>query len=226
MRTKLRHCLLAEALGTAILLIFGTGAAVVDEQTHALGHGGVAAAFGLVVLVLIQGLGHVSGAHVNPAVTIGFWAAGRFPGQRVLPYVAAQLVGALVGSGLVKLVATEGSTLGATLPAHSTGQAFGLELFLTFWLMLVILRVTPSFYEQGLVVGLTISAVVGLEALVAGPLCGASMNPARSLAPAFVSGHLEAAWVYVVAPVAGVLLAVVADKLLELRVPTEEVAKP
>ncbi|WP_210516628.1 MIP/aquaporin family protein [Hymenobacter terricola] len=222
MRTVLlRHCLLAEALGTAILLIFGTGAAVVDEQTHALGHGGVAAAFGLVVLILIQGLGHVSGAHVNPAVTIGFWAAGRFPGRRVLPYVAAQLVGAFIGSALVKLVATPGSALGATLPAHSAGQAFGLELFLTFWLMLVILRVTSSFYEQGLLVGLTIAAVVGLEALVAGPLCGASMNPARSLAPAFVSGHLEAAWVYVAAPLAGVLLAVVVDKLLEQRVPAE-----
>ncbi|GGG40991.1 MIP/aquaporin family protein [Hymenobacter glacieicola] len=213
----LRHCLLAEALGTAVLLVFGTGAAVVDEQTHALGHGGVAAAFGLVVLVLIQGLGHVSGAHVNPAVTVGFWAAGRFPGRRVLPYVGAQLVGALGGSGLVKLLATSGSTLGATLPAHDAGQAFGVELFLSFWLMLVILRVTSSYYEQGLLVGLTISATVGLEALVGGPLSGASMNPARSLAPALVSGHLEALWVYLVAPVAGMLLAVAADRLLELR---------
>lgn len=222
----LRHCLLAEALGTAILLIFGTGAAVVDEQTHALGHGGVAAAFGLVVLVLIQGLGHVSGAHVNPAVTIAFWAAGRLPGRQVLPYVAAQLVGAFVGSGLVKLVATSGSTLGATLPAHGAGQAFGLELLLTFWLMLVILRVSSSFYEQGLLAGLTISATVGLEALVAGPLCGASMNPARSLAPAFVSGHLADAWLYVVAPVAGALLAVVADRLLELKAPADSPAQP
>ncbi|MVN75930.1 aquaporin [Hymenobacter sp. HMF4947] len=215
----LRHCLLAEALGTAILLLFGTGAAVVDEQTHALGHGGVAAAFGLVVLVLIQGLGHVSGAHVNPAVTIGFWAAGRFPGQRVLPYIAAQLAGALAGSLLVKLLATSGSTLGATLPAHGATQAFWLEVGLTFWLMLVILQVTSSFYEQGLVGGLTISATVWLEALVAGPLCGASMNPARSLAPAFVSGHLAVAWVYVAAPVAGVLLAVLADRLLGLKAP-------
>ncbi|GAB3638298.1 hypothetical protein GCM10027422_38880 [Hymenobacter arcticus] len=222
----LRHCLFAEVLGTAILLIFGTGAAVVNEQTHALGHGGVAAAFGLVVLILIQGLGHVSGAHVNPAVTIAFWAAGRFPGRRVLPYVAAQLVGAFIGSGLVKLVATSGSTLGATLPAHGPGQAFGLEVLLTFWLMLVILRVSSSFYEQGLLAGLTISATVGLEALVAGPLCGASMNPARSLAPAFVSGHLADAWLYVVAPVAGALLAVVADKLLELKAPVEVPVQP
>jgi MIP family channel proteins len=222
----LRHCLLAEALGTAILLLFGTGAAVVNEQTHALGHGGVAAAFGLVVLVLIQGLGHVSGAHVNPAVTIGFWAAGRFPGRRVLPYVAAQLAGAGLGSLLVSLLAAEGSTLGATLPAHGAGQAFGIEVGLTFWLMLVILRVTAGAYEQGLLVGLTISATVGLEALVGGPLSGASMNPARSLAPALVSGHLTAAWVYVVAPVAGVLLAVFFDRLLELKAPAEVAAEP
>jgi MIP family channel proteins len=221
MRVLLRHCLLAEALGTAILLLFGTGAAVVNEQTHALGHGGVAAAFGLVVLVLIQGLGHVSGAHVNPAVTLAFWAAGRFPGRRVLPYVAAQLVGALVGSSLVNLLATSGSTLGATLPAHGAAQAFWLELGLTFWLMLVILRVTSSFYEQGLLAGITISATVGLEALVAGPLCGASMNPARSLAPAFVSGHLADAWLYVVAPVAGALLAVLADRLLAAADPAD-----
>jgi MIP family channel proteins len=222
MRTTLRQCLVAEVLGTAILLLFGTGAAVVNEQTHALGHGGVAAAFGLVVLVLIQGLGHVSGAHVNPAVTIGFWAAGRFPGHRVLPYVAAQLVGGLLGSGLVWLGASPGSSLGATLPAHSIGQAFGVELGLTFWLMLIILRVTASYYEQGLLIGLTISATVALEALVGGPLSGASMNPVRSLAPAIVSGNLTAAWVYVAAPLAGVLLAVLANRLLEPVHPHEK----
>ncbi|RZL16799.1 MAG: aquaporin [Hymenobacter sp.] len=221
MTPTLRQCLLAEVLGTAFLLIFGTGAVVVDEQAHNLGHGGVAAAFGLIVLIIIQGLGHVSGAHVNPAVTIGFWAAGRFPGRRVLPYVGAQLAGAFIGSGLVWLLATPGSSLGATLPAHSAGQAFGIELGLTFWLMLIILRVTSSYYEQGLLVGLTISATVGLEALVGGPLSGASMNPARSLAPALLSGNLTSAWVYLAAPVAGVLLAVLADRLLQPKLPTE-----
>lgn len=205
--------------------MFGTGAVVEDEQTHALGHGGVAAAFGLVVLVVIQGLGHVSGAPVNPAVTIGFWAAGRFPGRRVLPYVAAQLVGAFAGSGLVKLLATSSSSLGATLPAHGPGQAFGVEVGLTFWLMLVILRVTSGFYEQGLLAGLTISATVGLEALVGGPRSGASMNPARSLAPAFASGNLTDAWVYVLAPVVGALLAVLVDRLLELKAPLDTPAQ-
>lgn len=215
MTPTLRQCLLAEVLGTAFLLIFGTGAVVVDEQAHNIGHGGVAAAFGLIVLIIIQGLGHVSGAHVNPAVTIGFWAAGRFPGRRVLPYIGAQLAGALLGSGAVWLLAAPGSSLGATLPAHSTAQAFGVEVGLTFWLMLIILRVTSSYYEQGLLVGLTISATVWLEALVGGPLSGASMNPARSLAPALLSGNLTAAWVYVAAPLAGVLLAVLANRLLD-----------
>jgi aquaporin Z len=215
MPPTLRQCLFAEVLGTAFLLIFGTGAVVVDEQFHNIGHGGVAAAFGLIVLIIIQGLGHVSGAHVNPAMTIGFWAAGRFPGRRVLPYVAAQLLGAGLGSGVVWLLAAPGSLLGATLPAHGAAQAFGVELGLTFWLMLIILRVTASYYEQGLLVGLTISAVVGLEALVGGPLSGASMNPARSLAPALLSGNWTAAWVYVAAPLAGVLLAVLANRLLE-----------
>jgi glycerol uptake facilitator-like aquaporin len=144
----------------------------------------------------------------------------------VLPYVAAQLVGALLGSSLVKLLATSGSTLGATLPAHGAAQSFWLELGLTAWLMLVILRVTSSFYEQGLLVGITISATVWLEALVAGPLCGASMNPARSLGPALVSGHLTDAWLYVVAPIAGVLLAVLIDRFLTPTAPDEAPTQP
>ena len=215
MTPTLRQCLLAKVLGTAFLLIFGTGAVVVDEQAHTIGHGGIAAAFGLIVLVIIQSLGHVSGAHINPAVTIGFWAAGRFPGRRVLPYVLAQLLGALLGSGVVWLLAPPGSLLGATLPGHGATQAFGIELGLSFWLTFVILRVTSGYHEQGLLVGLTISATVGLEALVGGPLSGASMNPARSLAPALLSGYLATVWVYVAAPPAGMLLAVLANRLLD-----------
>jgi aquaporin Z len=222
---SLRHCLLTEALGTACLLLFGTGAVVVNEQTQALGHGGIAAAFGLVVFVLIQSLGPVSGSHINPAVTIGFWAAGRFPGRRVLPYVVAQVLGGGLGSALVALLAAPGSLLGATLPARSAREALGVEAVLSFWLMLVILRVTAGSKEQGLWAGLAISATVGLEALVAGPLSGASMNPARSLAPALLSGHLESAWVYVLGPVAGMLLAVLCDKLL-LTVPSAPISAP
>lgn len=217
MLLSLRQCLLAEVLGTAILLIFGTGAAVVNEQTHALGHGGVAAAFGLVVFLLIQSLGESSGCHLNPAVTVGFWAAGRFPGRRVLPYAAAQLLGAALGSFLVKWIAAPGSTLGATLPAHGAGQALAIETFLTFGLMLVILRVTSGSKEVGMLAGLAISATVALEALVGGPLTGASMNPARSFSPALLSGVWTDWWVYLVGPVAGALLAVVVDRGLQLR---------
>jgi MIP family channel proteins len=211
-------------LGTAILLIFGTGAAVVDAQTHALGHGGVAAAFGLVVFIIIQSLGETSGAHVNPAVTVAFWAMGRFPGARVLPYVLAQLVGAALGSWLVLGVAAPGSDLGATLPAHGALQALGIETFLTFWLMLVIFRVTSGSKEVGILAGLAISSTVALEALVAGPLTGASMNPARSLAPALLSGNWTDWWVYLVGPVAGALLAVAVDKGLQLRSEAAETA--
>ena len=217
MQATLRTYLLAEGLGTAILLIFGTGAAVVDAQTHALGHGGVAAAFGLMVFILIQSLGETSGAHINPAVTVAFWARGRFPGRRVLPYAEAQLAGAALGSFLVRLIATPGSSLGATLPAHGTWPALGIETFLTFWLLLVIFRVTSGSKEAGMLAGLAISATVALEALVAGPLTGASMNPARSLAPALLSGNWTDWWVYLVGPVAGALLAVAVDRGLQLR---------
>ncbi|MCI1189518.1 aquaporin [Hymenobacter sp. DH14] len=224
MQPTLRTCLLAEVLGTAILLIFGTGAAVVDAQTHALGHGGVAAAFGLVVFIIIQSLGETSGAHVNPAVTLAFWAMGRFEGRRVLPYVGAQLAGAALGSLLVKLIAGPGSDLGATLPAHGPWQALGIETFLTFWLMLVIFRVTSGSKEVGMLAGLAISSTVALEALVAGPLTGASMNPARSLAPALLSGIWTDWWVYIVGPVAGALLAVAVDKWLQSREVVRKVA--
>jgi MIP family channel proteins len=208
------RALFAEVLGTAALLLFGTGAIVVNDLTGAIGHGGIALAFGLIVLILIQAFGPVSGAHLNPAVTVAFWVAGRFDGRRVLPYIAAQVLGGLAGSALLLPLAPARSVLGATLPSHGVGVALGVEIGLTFWLMLVILQVAYGSHEQGLLAGITIGATVGLEALVGGPLSGASMNPIRSLAPALVGGHLGAAWVYVVGPVAGALLAVLADKLL------------
>ena len=214
MKATLTPALVAEFLGTTALVSFCTGAVVVNEQTQALGHGGLAATCGLVVLVLIQAFGPTSGAHFNPAVTVGFWAAGRTAGGQVGPYVLAQLLGALMGSGLVRLLATDSSALGATLPAHSAGQSLAVETVLTFWLMLVILRVAHGSKEQGLLAGITIGATVGLAVLVGGPLSGGSMNPARSLAPALVGGHLAAAWVYVAGPLVGALLAVLADKLL------------
>lgn len=210
----LPQCVLAEALGTALLVGLGTSAAVVNEQTHRLEPGGVALSFGLVLMVLIRTLGPVSGAHLNPVVTLAFWLAGRFPSYRVLPYLGAQGVGALVGSSLVKLLAPPGSTLGATLPAHGAGQALLVETGLTCWLVVVVLRVTTGAIGRGPWAGLFISAAVVVAALVGGPLSGASMNPVRSLAPALLSGQLADGWVYVVGPVVGALLAVAADRFV------------
>ena len=225
MSRALLRPLAAEALGTLFLVLFSVGAAAVNQQTGALGHGGASAACGLVVLALIQALGPVSGAHLNPAVTLGFWAAGRFAGRRVLPYAAAQLLGALTGAAVLRLLLPGSATLGATLPgaAVAAGAAVGVEAVLTCWLMLMILRVTQGAREQGLLAGLTIAGAVTLAVLVGGPLSGGSMNPARSLGPALVSGHLAGAWVYVVGPLAGALLAVAVHRLLEWREPAEDV---
>jgi aquaporin Z len=168
----------------------------------------VALVFGLVVLALVYALGDVSGAHLNPAVTLGFWLAGRFPARTVLPYAGAQCTGAILASLTVRLLFPAHPTLGATLPADGPGQSFVLELLLTLILMFVILCVSTGAKEKGITAGIAVGAVIGLEALFAGPVSGASMNPARSLAPALVSGHLEQLWVYIVAPVAGAAAAV------------------
>lgn len=197
----------AELLGTYALVFAGTGAIVVNEQTGALGHFGVAATFGLIVLAMIYAFGDVSGAHLNPAVTIGFIAAKRFPAGQAVPYIIAQLGGALLASLTLRFLFPENQTLGATFPAGSDVQSFVLELLLTYFLMLVILQVAHGSKETGLMAGIAIGSVVGLEALFAGPICGASMNPARSIAPAVVSGELRSLWLYIAAPILGALAA-------------------
>lgn len=197
----------AELLGTYALVFAGTGAIIVNEQTGALGHFGVAATFGLIVLAMIYAFGDVSGAHLNPAVTIGFVVAKRFPAAQALPYIAAQLGGAVLASLTLRFLFPESATLGATQPAGSDMQSFVLEVILTFFLMLVILQVAHGSKEVGIMAGIAIGAVVGLEALFGGPICGASMNPARSIAPAVVSGELHSLWIYLAAPITGALLA-------------------
>ncbi len=199
---------LAEALGTFALVFAGTGAIVVNDLTGAPGHVGVAMVFGLVVMAMICALGGTSGAHLNPAVTLAFVAARRFPASRVPAYVAAQLAGALAASALLRALFPAHATLGATLPAGAPAQAFVLEAVLTLLLMLVILRVSSGASEVGLLAGAAIGATVALEALFAGPICGASMNPARSLAPALASGTLQHVWIYLLAPTLGALAAV------------------
>ncbi|MGB0768923.1 MAG: MIP/aquaporin family protein [Phycisphaeraceae bacterium] len=205
------HKLVAEAFGTFCLLFAGCGAMVVNEVLPgSIGHAGVALTWGLIVAAVIYAIGDASGAHINPAVTIGFWLAKSFPGRAVGPYIAAQVAGAFVAAGVLRLLFPESVTLGATLPhdMERVGQSFVLELLLTLILMFVILCVAIGSKERGLMAGIAIGATVGLEAMFAGPICGASMNPARSLAPAVVSGQTQALWVYLVATVLGAVLAV------------------
>jgi aquaporin NIP len=159
---------------------------------------------------MIYTVGDISGAHLNPAVTIGFWAARRLPGSDVLPYIGSQLTGAWFASGTLRFLFPNNQFLGATLPAGSEGQSFVLELVLTFFLMLTILNVSSGAKEKGITAGMAVGAVIGLEAMFAGPICGASMNPARSLAPALVSGHFEHLWIYLAAPPLGACAAMLA----------------
>jgi aquaporin NIP len=194
----------AELLGTFALVFAGTGAIVINEVTGGtVSHIGIALTFGLVVLAMIYTVGDVSGAHLNPAVTLGFWAARRFPASSVAPYLVSQCAGALLASGLLRALFPQNELLGGTQPAGPAPQSFVLELVLTALLMFVILNVSTGAKEKGITAGIAVGAVIGLEALFAGPICGASMNPARSLAPALVSGHWQNLWIYVAAPIMG-----------------------
>ncbi len=195
---------IAETLGTFALVFAGTGAIVINDVTNgSVSHVGIALTFGLIVMAMIYALGDISGAHLNPAVTVGFVIARRLKVRFLIPYVLSQLAGALLASVALLCIFGNHANLGSTTPLGSDWQSFALETLLTAILMFVILCVSTGPKETGVMAGIAIGGVIGLEALFAGPICGASMNPARSLAPAIVSGQLSSLWVYLTAPFLG-----------------------
>ena len=199
--------LAGEFLGTFGLVFCGTGAIVINQETGGVvTHVGVAITFGLIVMAMIMAFGHISGAHINPAVSIALCVSGRFSWRHLAPYIFAQLAGALLASYTLHYLFPMNELLGATLPRGSDGQSCVLEFILTFLLMIVILTSTQKKDHSLLGPALAIGATVGLEALFAGPVCGASMNPARSLSPAIIGGHYQSLWVYILGPVTGALV--------------------
>jgi len=211
---SIQQKVLSEFLGTFALVFCGTGAIVINSVSNgAVSHVGVAITFGLVVTAMIYAFGKVSGAHINPAVTLAFWLNKSFDQSLVLPYVLSQLSGAVAASVVLRLLFPEAITLGETLPSGSNLQSFILEMILSFILMLVIFQTAAGSKETALA-GLIIGFVVLFEAMFAGPICGASMNPARSLGPAIVSGNIQSLWVYLIATTMGMSLAVPIYRIL------------
>lgn len=199
---------LAELIGTFAMVLAGCGAMIVDDlYGGVLGHLGVSLVWGLVVMAMIYSVGNTSGAHINPAVTLGFFIARRFDKKHVLPYIGCQILGALAAALLLRFIFPAHETLGSTLPELSLTRTLVVEVVITFLLMFVILNVSTGHKEKGIMAGVAVGGTVAIGALIAGPLTGASMNPARSLGPALVSGQLGSLWLYLVAPVVGAFLA-------------------
>ena len=205
----------AEFIGTFAMIFCGTGAIIIDNETHNISNLGIAITFGLIVMVMINALGNISGAHFNPAVTIAFTIAKKFEKKELIPYIISQFLGAILASIILRLLFPENTLLGATLPLNNELQAFVLEFIITFILMFVIIRVAFGTKEQGMFAGISIGATVLLLALFAGPISGASMNPVRSLAPALISLHFQHLWIYLIAPVLGAISSVLVTNYLE-----------
>lgn len=213
---KPMHKYTAEFFGTACLVFCGTGAIVVNSLYNGvITHAGIALVFGFIVMAMIYAFGEISGAHLNPAVTVAFWVSGRFPALQVLPYILSQTLGAFAATVLLYALFPQSQTLGETIPSGSPWQSFWLEIILTFILMMVIMQVSTGSKETGTMAGLAIGSVVLIEALFAGPVTGASMNPARSLAPALIHNNMQHCWVYVSAPFFGAILGTLVCRMVK-----------
>ena len=209
--------LVAEALGTFALVFFGCGAIVVDSEQGGLGHVGVSLAFGLVVFAMVSALGHVSGAHINPAVTLALAARGRFAWSVVPGYVAAQIAGAVLAAVVLRASLGNIAGLGTTQPSGSVGQSFVWEVLLTAVLLVVIVSVATDPRAPVGVAAVSIGGTIALASLVGGPISGASLNQASSLGPAIVSGELASLWIYLTAPVLGGVVGAFAYDALRAR---------
>ena len=199
------RCYVAETLGTFALVAIGPGAAMVAASTSAFGHAGVALAFGLAVTVIVAASGHLGGAHINPAVTLGFWSVRRFPSRDVVPYILAQCVGAIAASALLAWLLGPVGDFGATVPSVTLARAFVIEMGYTGLLGFVIMAVATDDRVPASIAPVVLGATVFAGALVTGPLTGGSFNPARTLGPAIVGGIWTAHWLYWVAPILGMI---------------------
>lgn len=198
---------LAEFIGTFALVFFGTGSVIINEQTNgSLELLGISLVFGIIISTMVYVFGTFSGAHINPAVTISLALGNLLPKNHVLGYITAQILGGILGSILLAILFPENQSLGITNPSGGLFQSFIIELILTFFLMLTIFSISSKkeFSNlSGLIIGLMVTAMI----LFAGPISGGSFNPARSIAPAIISGNIETLWLYLVAPTLGAILA-------------------
>lgn len=209
---------IGELIGTFAMVFCGCGAMTINEITGGdISHVGVAITWGLIVMAMIYAFGEISGAHFNPAVTVAFAVAKKFSWKAVPRYILFQTAGAFLAIGILWFLFPDSNSFGHTYPAEGFApyKAFVLELLLTFFLMVVIINVSTGSKEIGTMAAVAVGAIILLEAMFAGPMTKASMNPARSIAPAIISGNLQHLWLYIIAPFAGSILAVISCKLVK-----------